>query len=67
MSKEPFKKPFPAKDRWNEGGKNAGSFKYGTPDFVQPFNDDPVDKSPTDMTRGKNIVRDSPFFPRPKK
>jgi hypothetical protein len=67
MSKEPFKKPFPAKTRSNEFDKDADSFQYGAPDFIQPFNDSPNNKSPTDMTRGKKIVRDSPFFPRPKK
>jgi hypothetical protein len=67
MAKKPFEKPFPQKDRWDEGGENRKSFQYGNPEYVQTFNDDPVDKSPSDMTRGHRIVNNSPFFPRPKK
>ena len=64
MSKEPFKKPFPGKDR--EGGADAGSFKRGSPEYVGTWNGNAVDKSPTDMSRSYVPQKKNTFLPRPK-
>lgn len=66
MPREPFKKPFPGKDRYDEGGENAGSFQYGSPQYVQPFNNNSVHKSPTDMSRSYKPQKKNTFLPRPK-
>lgn len=61
----PFKKPFPAKDNWPEG-RNNRSFQYTT-EYVQVFNNNSADRSPTTSSKEYKAKDKSTFLPRPKK
>lgn len=66
---KPFEKPVKRRDNSDNGnwpgGRDNGSFQYGT-EYVNPYNGNTADKSPTTSSRTCEDVNKNQFFPRPK-
>jgi len=66
----PFKKPIKQQPKESDkpfpGGRDRTSYQYGI-EWVHPFNNDPADRSPTDMSNRHKPMDLDQFYPRPKK
>ena len=62
-SLEPFEKDFPAQDNWPKGVNNK-SYRYST-EFVQVFNRNASDKSPTTSSERCKPVERNKFLKMP--